>query len=272
MYICCNIDNKIRPIHFYTEDQTIEMLKQGYSIGRFGDGEINICCERYGAGGFQDLNLELSKDLNKILMLDTNREEKFLIAIISTFGSFSGYNKRQKKYYAHYNFTRRNWLLRHICNRGREQKYADPLFARMWGFHEDTKQSLYNKVEKLNAIWENKRLLIVEGADCKVGINSDLLYSAKKIERIIVPSKNAFDKRTEIVELICKQKDIDIILLICGPTATVLAYDLYKLGYQAIDFGQTQKDYINKAMEFDGFKHNVQKEDLYEQQIVAQIK
>ena len=35
----------------------------------------------------------------------------------------------------------------------------------------------------------------------------------------------------------------NLILISLGPTATVLAYDLSKLGYQAIDIGHTDLEY-----------------------------
>jgi len=47
-------------------------------------------------------------------------------------------------------------------------------------------------------------------------------------------------------DLLVKAKQIDkgrLIVIILGPTATVLAYDLAKLGYQALDFGHIAKDY-----------------------------
>ena len=34
-----------------------------------------------------------------------------------------------------------------------------------------------------------------------------------------------------------------MIIIILGPTATVLAYDLASEGYQALDFGHIAKDY-----------------------------
>jgi hypothetical protein len=130
---------------------------------------------------------------------------------------------------------------------------------------------MYGKIEKLNSIWDGKKLLIVEGAACKTGINTDLLYAASHIERVLVPGKNAFDKRQEIINEVIRHKDIDLVLLVCGPTATVLAHDLYQLGYWAIDFGQGQGSYIDKAKLFDGYRHKTLNETDYKNQIVATI-
>ena len=46
--------------------------------------------------------------------------------------------------------------------------------------------------------------------------------------------------------LLTNAKKIDkdrLVIIILGPTATVMAYDLAKLGYQALDFGHIAKDY-----------------------------
>ena len=56
--------------------------------------------------------------------------------------------------------------------------------------------------------------------------------------------KNAFYKYERIFESICKYVQADeMVLVTLGPTATVLAYDLAKLGIQAIDIGQVDNEY-----------------------------
>ena len=54
---------------------------------------------------------------------------------------------------------------------------------------------------------------------------------------------NAYNQYNEILlqaQSISKNK---LILIILGPTATILAYDLSKLGYRALDIGHLAKDY-----------------------------
>ena len=63
------------------------------------------------------------------------------------------------------------------------------------------------------------------------------------IQRIICPSENAFDEYDEIFEKILEYGKNKLILLALGPTATVLAYDLYKVGYRAIDIGHVDIEY-----------------------------
>lgn len=57
------------------------------------------------------------------------------------------------------------------------------------------------------------------------------------------PNKNAFESYTAILgDLIKYKKDVTF-LIILGPTATVLAYDLTVHGYRALDIGHVGKDY-----------------------------
>ena len=46
-----------------------------------------------------------------------------------------------------------------------------------------------------------------------------------------------------IDKILCRESTDSIILIALGPTATVLAYDLSKRGYQAIDVGHIDIEY-----------------------------
>lgn len=38
LYFVCQVENRMKPICFYTEEETIRLLKKGYSFGRLWDG------------------------------------------------------------------------------------------------------------------------------------------------------------------------------------------------------------------------------------------
>ena len=77
----------------------------------------------------------------------------------------------------------------------------------------------------------------------RLGVGNDLLDNAKTIKRILGPSKQAFDKYDEILEEAKKTDKSSLILLALGPAATCLAYDLHKLGFQAVDIGHVDVEY-----------------------------
>lgn len=105
------------------------------------------------------------------------------------------------------------------------------------------KSNARDKFNKWQKIWNEKELLIIEGEGSRLGVGNDLFYNVKSIERIICPSKNAFEKYEEILSTAkCYSKN-KLVLIALGMTATVLAYDLSKCGYQAIDIGHIDIEY-----------------------------
>ena len=78
----------------------------------------------------------------------------------------------------------------------------------------------------------------------RLGIGNDLFENTKSINRILGPKRDAFNVYDKLLEYVEKNISKDkLILLALGPTATVLAYDLYKLGYHAVDIGHIDIEY-----------------------------
>ncbi len=61
--------------------------------------------------------------------------------------------------------------------------------------------------------------------------------------RILGPERDAFLKYEQIMEAVLKTDPGRLVLIAMGPTATVLAYDLAKMGYQALDIGHIDIEY-----------------------------
>ena len=96
----------------------------------------------------------------------------------------------------------------------------------------------------LNLDWIVKRdVLIIEGEKTRVGIGNDLLNNTNSIKRIICPAINAFNVYDKILASALQFNKNILILIALGPTATVLAYDLYKSNYQVIDLGHVDIEY-----------------------------
>jgi glycosyltransferase family protein len=106
------------------------------------------------------------------------------------------------------------------------------------------KNGVSKYIKKLKKIWDQRDVIIVEGEKSRVGIGNDLFNNVKTIKRIICPYINAFNMYNDIINSITRnvQKN-KLILIALGPTATLLAYDLYKLGYQSIDIGHIDIEY-----------------------------
>lgn len=271
LYIVDQIYFFLQPIKVYDQNETIELLKKGYSVSRFGDGEYNICLNIHGHPIFQDMSNDLMNKMNNILKTNWDNE-KFVVAQVGALNSFAPYNKQAKFFFVPFIFTRRREIIKLLHDKGKNQKYGEAFFPRIDVWKDDNIECVFKTIENLNEIWENKIVLTIEGEDVKLGVNNDLLHSAKQIKRIIIPNKNAFFVYEEIMEITEKIGEFDLILIVAGPTATALAADLYKKGYQAIDFGQMQKGYMKTVMENGEYKYSVLSEFEYKSQIKGRVK
>ena len=76
-----------------------------------------------------------------------------------------------------------------------------------------------------------------------MGVGNDLFENARSIRRIIGPKTNAYDRYRDILYSAQQIEKEALFLIALGPTATVLAYDLFLMGYQALDIGHIDIEY-----------------------------
>ena len=139
----------------------------------------------------------------------------------------------------------------------KSRKYYSALISRYYSLYKDKRK--FNTLEyitKLKKIWEQRDILIIEGYYSRNGIGNDLFNNAKSIKRILCPPKNAFNVYEKIINETKKFKLYKnlLILISLGPTASVLSYDLCKLGFQAIDIGHTDLEYEYYLRKYDSIK------------------
>ena len=220
-----------------SDKETIEKIKKGMSICRFGDGEFNLI---FGKEiGFQQFNLELSHRLQEIL-IDKDENPNILVAIPKIFKrDFNNYNKFARDFWNKY-YSKNVIKISKIINK--EKYYYSSQITRFYIDIED-KRICDKQIESFKSIWRNKNILVVEGEQTRMGVGNDLFKEAKLVKRIICPAKNAFDKYKEILNNCLKQSKDNLVLIALGPTATVLAYDLSKQGYHALDIGHIDIEY-----------------------------
>ena len=105
------------------------------------------------------------------------------------------------------------------------------------------KSNVPKYIKKFKKIWEGRDILIVEGEKTRFGIGNNLLSNSKSIKRIICPAKHAFRVYDKILKAILTIDKSHLVLIALGPTASVMAYDLCNLGYQAVDIGHADIQY-----------------------------
>lgn len=205
------------------------------SLARFGDGEMDIINGK--KVGFQEEQIELSERLKEILGA---KQQFCLIGIPDVIKSFSGLTEESKQFWVSNMYKYREQWLNYLS---KDMYYCSANVTRPYIRLKDKAESKMI-FRSLKEIWKNKQLVIVEGEKTRMGVGNDLLKEAKVVKRIICPARNAFDIYDTILNNIKEyaEKD-DLILLALGPTATVLAYDLGKVGYRALDIGHIDIEY-----------------------------
>lgn len=227
------------------EDSINKILIEKKSIARFGDGELDLILGK--DLDFQVYNERLSKKLEEILR---NKQDFCLIGIPDVINEFNNLTEDSEIFWIkNMNRTRKIWL-KYI---NEDMEYVTANLTRLYIRYKD-KRKTGKYFSMLKQIWKNRDVIICEGAQTRVGVGNDLLSKCKSIKRIICPSENAFEKYDKIFERLKKEPKDTLILLALGPTATVLAYDLAKEGYQALDMGHFD-------IEYEWYKRNAKKQE-----------
>jgi glycosyltransferase family protein len=233
----CSSEILFKDLFIISKEETLkEIIRHKRSISRYGDGEFSII---FGESiNFQNFDRNLSKRLIDIL----NSNEKNLLI-----GIFLPYKKKELNLFR--DSVSKFWIdwlsgykfrLLKILNKNK--KYYSSEITRFYSNLKD-KSEVPKFIKKLRKIWEGRDLLIIEGDKSRNGIGNNLFNNSKSIKRIICPNKNAFKVYDKILNASLKINKNILILISLGPTATVLAYDLNRYGYQAIDIGHIDIQY-----------------------------
>ena len=217
--------------HILSGKETLRLLvEEGKSISRFGDCEFEMIAGRQ-RWGYQYADPELSRRLREVIR---SNEEMLLVGINPSFYESqlfkTGESAMGIRAYMTPEIRREHYELLNP-----DKQYADALVFRNIDSDEG-----FNELRKL---WDNRDCLFVEGKNTGLGAGNDLFRNARSIERIICPAENGFARYGQIVEETRKYGKNKLIISVLGPTASVLAYDLSKEGYQVIDLGQVDLVY-----------------------------
>lgn len=219
-----------------TMDETMDKLINGASISRYGDGEIDIICGR--TQGFQKKDRDLAKRL-KYILNQNGKHEDFLVGIPYMFEDLNIFiDSAAYHWQIRLDKERYKWYM--LLNR--KQPYSNSQITRFY-FDWRDKRNCKGWADKLKMIWDKKDIIIVEGDKSRLGVGNDLFRNARSIERILCPSENAFDSYDKILECTSRQDKNKLMIIALGPTASILAYDLYLKGFQAIDIGHIDIEY-----------------------------
>ena len=239
------------------EETLDKIIDEKCSIARFGDGEFS--CMRQSRIAYHDPCEGLAEKLKEVLSSDL---PNLLIGLPDCFGSLDCYVPYTQAFWRKYMYKKRQMTYSYL---DMNRVYYNAFFNRYYLNYNKTEehyQKCCSYFNKLKEIWKDRDVVLLESQEARFGIGNDILDGAQSISRIIFcPIRNAFNKYDQILSAFNDIDPDNLILLALGPTATVLAYDLYRKGYQAVDMGNISEEYecfLRKEtpLELKGMGHN----------------
>lgn len=230
-----NINRKTK-INIIGTEETLCQLGNNGSIIRFGDGEFQLI---NGQGiEFQKYDEQLAERLQEILKCEHPGRDQ-LISIPFELISLRGYTYKSRCFWCDYWAKNAKNIIPHL---NLDLNYFDSQVTRIF-INRKRKGDFLLYLQQWKRIWNDKRILIVEGEKSRFGVGNDLLSNAAQIERILCPATDAFGFYDEILREIKKHYSDQLIFCVLGPTATVLSYDLSFQGIRCLDMGNLDMEY-----------------------------
>lgn len=231
-------DKHIFPsLDIYTADATVDLLlKEPKSFCRLGDGEIGIM--KGGNSMFQTYDPNLAAELKALL---TEEYDNMYVGINRCYFQSPVVNSENNhRYYRIYGTELRRFFLKY-CNP--KNIYIDAAFPCAY-FRFTESYDFARHYEKRMQLFEGKKIAIMSGDGVLEKLKYDVFQRATDKIQLHGPSKNAYGKIDELVNLIDRTVPKDyVVCLILGMTASVMVPRLTKLGYMVWDIGHLAKDY-----------------------------
>lgn len=230
--------NEYPDINFFDDKITVDkIINERMSLSRFGDGEFLWMTGEH-LKSYQEYSEDFSYDLRKSFK---SKNDNLLIGIPYGIVNSNGCNLHTKM---HWKIIKAHCYKRILEFADLNRTYCNASITRPYIDYCDYEFST-NKFNNLKRIWENRDIVFVEGEKTKLGMGNDLFNNAKSIKRIICPAENAYEKKERIKKSIIKNVPKDVMILAAlGPTASILAAEMTDLGYQFIDIGHVDIEYI----------------------------
>lgn len=204
-------------------EETLDLIYENkLSVSRFGDGEIQMT-NTVRECAFETPSYYGTSKLRTVI---TEKHEKLLICLSGDAkGEFwESFWKREFSKFSHYLDFR---------------LYGNTAISRSTVFHKLEKKA----VDKWQRIWADRDVVFVTGRGSRFDSDHILFSNIKNKEIVLSQPKGAIDDIPRLLSELSKKSKDTLILLALGPAATILAYELTLLGYQAIDIGHINSCY-----------------------------
>ena len=206
-----------------------EMLSKiinGASLARFGDAEFDTAFLNLNPDDpYQKFDDELSEKLKEVISYPS--DEKLMVCIPPL-----NPKNNNPKFRGHLKFWPWYWLQRweNLNKYFTNEVYGNSLFSRDAVFHE-------LPLQQLKEIWNQRKVVFVYSKQGRFVYDERLFSNIREKREVFIPATHAFSEYSRILEECSTFSKEYLFFLSGGPTATVLAFDLMKMGYQALDMG-----------------------------------
>jgi hypothetical protein len=200
------------------EEKTLDLLLEGKSIARFGDGELNNC---EGKKCVPQLMVPgLAEELREIM---TSKNDACLVGIPYVDARMPPEKQASWKHY----------LPRFEPFKRTKKQYYSAFITRP-----DSAPWIATKeyFDKVNSLWKDKEVTLVWGGYRSLYPDFLRKTGAAKAHSVIVSYEDAYAQIDDIEQRVLATGS-KTVLLCAGPTATCLAHRLSLRGVQAIDLG-----------------------------------
>lgn len=222
-------------IRVYSRDETIdELLRTNRSLVRFGDSDIALLRGKSEVRQKSDQNL--ANDLERILKYEY---DDLMVAIPDIFDGVEQYHQKGRRFWKEQLLVTRR-IYEKKCHKNKV--YGNAFVTRCYYLYKN-KDYVDKYFQKFQQLWKDKDVVMIEGETSHFGVGNDLFDTVASIERIIGPSKNAYDKIEEIEKICIRYPKDRLFLVALGAAAKPLAEFLFENGYRVIDVGNLDMEY-----------------------------
>ncbi len=208
------------------ERESIDLIvKENVSVGRFGDGEFRVC--RNKSCITQSASQDLTRRLNEVLHSE-------ILGFYAAIPRLIADDPNMAANYKHIQIRnwRTTWSLRKE-GLPRMSTFLSRLDMRVWSHSEYA-----DYIRAVKSIWHNLDVVLVTNKEThRISLACDMLDNVKSLHFVQTPNESAYDNYAEILRNTKRFPAGHLFLLSCGSAATVLAYDLHKIGRRAVDIG-----------------------------------
>jgi glycosyltransferase family protein len=217
------------------EETINDVLLNKKSVVRFGDSEFLFLIDKLSLP-YQQYDSRLAEMFKEILV---SNESKITIGLPIGYYSLESLTVESKLTWK----SQIAWIYPRLKNYLDQHKiYGNASMTRLYMDYQDKSKSnqLFAMIRR---IWEGRKILLIEGEKSRLGVGNDLFSNAKSVTRILGPFHNSFKQYDNLFAEAKKYSNDYLILVAMGPTAKPLAFNLAKIGFQAIDIGNLDIEY-----------------------------